>query len=97
MSGVESMTHGYGAGAVSAFSDEMLESKDEDCLLPMTSEHATADYGITREAEDGFDAHSPQKAARAQKGREIQVGDCTYQSEMGGTQEREGDGGCGRP
>ncbi|KAH6871069.1 acetyl-CoA acetyl transferase [Coprinopsis sp. MPI-PUGE-AT-0042] len=56
--GVESMTHGYGAGA-SEFSDEILENKDAgDCLLPMgiTSENVAADCGITRDTQDAFAA-----------------------------------------
>jgi acetyl-CoA acyltransferase 1 len=64
------MTHGYGAAALSEFSDEILENKDaEDCLLPMgiTSENVAADYGITREVQDAFAARSFQKAAKAQK------------------------------
>ncbi|KAH6906896.1 Thiolase, N-terminal domain-containing protein [Coprinopsis sp. MPI-PUGE-AT-0042] len=68
--GVESMTHGYGAGAMGEFSDEILENKDaEDCLLPMgiTSENVAADYGITRDTQDAFAARSFQKAAKAQK------------------------------
>ena len=64
------MTHGYGAGALGEFADEILENKDaEDCLLPMgiTSENVAADYGITRDTQDAFAARSFQKAAKAQK------------------------------
>ena len=68
--GVESMTAGFGAGAVAEYSDEVLENKDAaDCLLPMgiTSENVAADYGVTREVQDEFAAKSFQKAAAALK------------------------------
>lgn len=68
--GVESMTNGYGAGAMGEFSEEVLENKDaEDCLLPMgiTSENVAKDYGITRDVQDAFAARSFQKAAAALK------------------------------
>ncbi|KAF6744653.1 acetyl-CoA acetyl transferase [Ephemerocybe angulata] len=68
--GVESMTNGFGAGAVSQVSEEVLENKDaEDCLLPMgiTSENVAADYHISRDRQDAFAATSFQKAAKAQK------------------------------
>ncbi|TFK39653.1 acetyl-CoA acetyl transferase [Crucibulum laeve] len=68
--GVESMTHGYGAGAAPDISDEVLTNKDaEDCLLPMgiTSENVAADYGITRDIQDRFAAESFRRAAEAQK------------------------------
>ena len=68
--GVESMTHGYGAGAAPSIADEILENQDaEDCLLPMgiTSENVAKDYGITRKIQDEFAAKSFQKAAAANK------------------------------
>jgi len=68
--GVESMTNGFGAGAVAQISEELLTNKDaEDCLLPMgiTSENVAADYGLTRATQDAFAALSFQKAAAAQK------------------------------
>lgn len=68
--GVESMTHGYGAAALSEFSDEVLANKDaEDCLLPMgiTSENVAKDYKISRQQQDEFSAKSFQKAAAANK------------------------------
>ncbi|KAI0817014.1 acetyl-CoA acetyl transferase [Trametes gibbosa] len=69
--GVESMTFGYGGGAMpDGFSELVLQNKEaEDCLLPMgiTSENVAADYGITRPVQDAFAAASFQKAAAAQK------------------------------
>ncbi|EAU89891.1 acetyl-CoA acetyl transferase [Coprinopsis cinerea okayama7 len=68
--GVESMTNGYGAGAMGEYSNEVLSNPDaEDCLLPMgiTSENVAADYGITRAVQDEFAAISFQRAAKAQK------------------------------
>jgi acetyl-CoA acyltransferase 1 len=69
--GVESMTFGYGAGAMpDGYSESVLETQEaEDCLIPMgiTSENVASDYGISREAQDAFAALSFQKAAAAQK------------------------------
>ncbi|KAI0657930.1 acetyl-CoA acetyl transferase [Cubamyces menziesii] len=69
--GVESMTFGYGGGAMpDGFSEAVLSNQEaEDCLLPMgiTSENVAADFGISREAQDAFAAKSFQKAAAAQK------------------------------
>ncbi|KAJ3989302.1 acetyl-CoA acetyl transferase, partial [Lentinula detonsa] len=69
--GVESMTFGYGAGAMpDGYSELVLENQEaEDCLIPMgiTSENVAADYNISREAQDTFAALSFQKAAAAQK------------------------------
>jgi len=68
--GVESMTFGYGAGALGEFSDEILANQDaEDCLMPMgiTSENVAKDFNITRKAQDEFAAKSFQKAAAADK------------------------------
>ncbi|KAJ3827730.1 acetyl-CoA acetyl transferase [Lentinula raphanica] len=69
--GVESMTFGYGPGAMpDNYSELVLETQEaEDCLIPMgiTSENVAADYNISREAQDTFAALSFQKAAAAQK------------------------------
>ncbi|KAI0628223.1 acetyl-CoA acetyl transferase [Trametes polyzona] len=69
--GVESMTFGYGGGAMpDGFSEVVLSNKEaEDCLLPMgiTSENVASDFGISRQAQDEFAAKSFQKAAAAQK------------------------------
>ncbi|KAF9529601.1 acetyl-CoA acetyl transferase [Crepidotus variabilis] len=68
--GVESMTHGYGAGALAEFSEEVTSNKDaDDCQLPMgiTSENVAKDYNISRKVQDEFAAKSFQKAAAANK------------------------------
>lgn len=69
--GVESMTHGYGAGALTAeWSEEVLKNQEaEDCLIPMgiTSENVAEQYNISRLDQDAFAAASFQKAATAQK------------------------------
>jgi len=68
--GVESMTNGFGPGAVPEFSDEVLETQEaEDCLIPMgiTSENVAKDYKISRQIQDEFAAKSFQKAAAANK------------------------------
>ncbi|KAK2459252.1 hypothetical protein APHAL10511_008729 [Amanita phalloides] len=68
--GVESMTKGYGAGAMPQVADELLQNQEaEDCLLPMgiTSENVAKDFGITRETQDKFAVSSFQKAAAALK------------------------------
>jgi len=69
--GVESMTFGYGTGAVpEGYSELVMEDQNaEDCLIPMgiTSENVAADYNISRETQDTFAALSFQKAAAAQK------------------------------
>ncbi|GAA5856440.1 hypothetical protein JCM8547_008746 [Rhodosporidiobolus lusitaniae] len=69
--GVESMTQGYGAGAMpEKFSDAVLETPEAaDCLLPMgiTSENVAATYKISRDAQDAFAAQSFQRAVAAQK------------------------------
>ena len=64
------MSHGYGTGAVSNFSEKVLACQEaEDCLIPMgiTSENIAAEYNITRAVQDDFAAKSFQKAAAAQK------------------------------
>ena len=64
------MSHGYGTGAVSNFSEKVLACQEaEDCLIPMgiTSENVAAEYNITRAVQDDFAAKSFQKAAAAQK------------------------------
>jgi acetyl-CoA acyltransferase 1 len=69
--GVESMTFGYGPGAQpTGWSDAVLSTQEaEDCQIPMgiTSENVAHDFGISREVQDKFAAHSFQKAAAAQK------------------------------
>ena len=64
------MTNGFGAGAATDVSNEVLENKDAaDCLLPMgiTSENVAQDYKISRQVQDEFAAKSFQKAAAANK------------------------------
>ncbi|KAM5544401.1 hypothetical protein V8D89_002061 [Ganoderma adspersum] len=69
--GVESMTFGYGGGAMpEGFSEAILSNQEaEDCLIPMgiTSENVAADFNIPRQVQDEFAAKSFQKAAAAQK------------------------------
>ncbi|GJN87723.1 hypothetical protein Rhopal_000678-T1 [Rhodotorula paludigena] len=69
--GVESMTQGYGAGAMpEKMSESVMENEQAaDCLLPMgiTSENVATEYKVTREAQDAFAAASFQRAAAAQK------------------------------
>lgn len=69
--GVESMTHGYGAGVMpTKFSEKVLANQEaEDCLLPMgiTSENVAKKYNLQRSELDEFAAKSFQKAAHAQK------------------------------
>ncbi|KAI0701173.1 thiolase [Cytidiella melzeri] len=68
--GVESMSHGYGKGAMAEYSEKVLANPEaEDCLIPMgiTSENVAAEYNISRAVQDEFAAKSFQKAAAAQK------------------------------
>ncbi|QRW17404.1 acetyl-CoA C-acetyltransferase [Rhizoctonia solani] len=69
--GVESMTHGYGAGVMPAqFSEDVLANQESaDCLIPMgiTSENVAAQYKISRATQDEFAAKSFAKAAAALK------------------------------
>lgn len=69
--GVESMTFGWGGGALpDGWSEDVLKKKEaEDCLIPMgiTSENVASDFGISRAKQDEFAASSFQKAAAAQK------------------------------
>jgi len=68
--GVESMTFGYGAGALAEFSEEVVANQQaDDCQLPMgiTSENVAKDFKITRKTQDDFAAKSFQKAAAANK------------------------------
>lgn len=69
--GVESMTMGYGAGAMpSSISDVVQEcGPAADCLLPMgiTSENVAKEYKIAREKQDKLAALSHARAAAAQK------------------------------
>lgn len=68
--GVESMTFGYGAGAMPSDTSERVFSNPEsaDCLIPMgqTSENVARDFGITRTQQDAFSVVSHQRAAAAQ-------------------------------
>ncbi|KAI0793646.1 thiolase [Fomes fomentarius] len=69
--GVESMTFGFGGGAMpDGYSEAVLSNQEsEDCLIPMgiTSENVAADFKISRQVQDDFAAKSFQKAAAAQK------------------------------
>ncbi|CAG8507450.1 24444_t:CDS:2 [Cetraspora pellucida] len=69
--GVESMTYGFGAGAMPSDTSEKVFSNQQsaDCLLPMgiTSENVAKDFGITRVQQDSFAAESHKKAAAAQE------------------------------
>ena len=69
--GVESMTMGYGAGAMPSKISEEVSSFPEaaDCLIPMgiTSENVANEYGITRPVQDKFAARSFNLAEAAQK------------------------------
>ncbi|CAG8433977.1 486_t:CDS:2 [Scutellospora calospora] len=68
--GVESMTFGFGAGAMPSETSEKVFSNQQsaDCLLPMgiTSENVAKDFGVTRAMQDAFAVQSHQKAAAAQ-------------------------------
>uniref|UniRef100_A0A1D1ZDC1 acetyl-CoA C-acyltransferase n=1 Tax=Anthurium amnicola TaxID=1678845 RepID=A0A1D1ZDC1_9ARAE len=68
--GVESMTFGYGAGAMPSDTSERVFSNQEaaDCLLPMgqTSENVAREFGITRAQQDEFSLVSHQRATVAQ-------------------------------
>ncbi|KIO21034.1 hypothetical protein M407DRAFT_131995 [Tulasnella calospora MUT 4182] len=69
--GVESMTAGFGAGAMpEKFSDAVLSNQESaDCLIPMgiTSENVAEQFNISRQTQDVFAAKSFEKAAAAQK------------------------------
>lgn len=69
--GSESMSKFYGQGMFpSAFSEKVLEDEAaQNCLVPMgiTSENVAMKYGVTREQQDAFGAHSMAKAVKAQK------------------------------
>jgi len=69
--GAESMTHGYGAGAMAnKMSDLVLENQEAaDCLIPMgiTSENVAKQYNVNRQVQDKFAANSFAKAVKAQK------------------------------
>ncbi|KIY68405.1 thiolase [Cylindrobasidium torrendii FP15055 ss-10] len=69
--GVESMTFGYGPGAVpDGYSEKVTAVKEaEDCLIPMgiTSENVAADFGVTRAQQDKFAAESFRRATSASK------------------------------
>lgn len=65
--GFESMTKGYGAGAMASEQSELVMSNKEaaDCMLPMglTSENVAKTFNISRAKQDSFAASSHQKAA----------------------------------
>ena len=66
--GVESMTKGYGAGAMSETSDEILDiPQAADCLLPMgtTSENVAKEFRVARSDQDELAVKSHAKAAHA--------------------------------
>lgn len=69
--GVESMTQGYGAGAMPAKMSEQVLGMQEaaDCLIPMgiTSENVAEEFGITRAVQDEFACRSYKLAEEAQK------------------------------
>lgn len=69
--GVESMTLGYGAGAMPSQLSEKVQENDEasDCLLPMgiTSENVAKEFGVDRKKQDAFAAESFARAVKAQK------------------------------
>jgi acetyl-CoA acyltransferase 1 len=68
--GVESMTKGYGAGAMGEVGEEVMELEvAADCLLPMgiTSENVAKQYHVTRKEQDALAVASHARAAAAQK------------------------------
>ncbi|KAH9811038.1 Thiolase, N-terminal domain-containing protein [Melampsora americana] len=69
--GVESMTMGYGAGAMPEKMSDKVTAVPEaaDCLLPMgiTSENVATEFGISRKEQDEFAAKSFAKALAAQR------------------------------
>ncbi|CAD6579196.1 MAG: 3-ketoacyl-CoA thiolase with broad chain length specificity [Cyphobasidiales sp. Tagirdzhanova-0007] len=69
--GVESMTMGYGAGAMPERMSEDISTFPlaADCLIPMgiTSENVAKEFGITRAVQDKFAARSFNLAEAAQK------------------------------
>ncbi|KAI9149786.1 3-ketoacyl-CoA thiolase with broad chain length specificity [Blastocladiella emersonii ATCC 22665] len=69
--GVESMTLGYGPGAMPSSTSDKVTSLDAaaDCLLPMgiTSENVAKQYNVPRAKQDALAAASHIKAAKAQK------------------------------
>ncbi|ORY77313.1 thiolase [Protomyces lactucae-debilis] len=68
--GAESMTQGYGAGAMGSLSDA-CEAVPEaaDCTMPMglTSENVAKEFNVSREDQDRFAAESYRRAEAAQK------------------------------
>ncbi|KAF2400962.1 3-ketoacyl-CoA thiolase peroxisomal A precursor [Trichodelitschia bisporula] len=67
--GVESMSQGYGPGAVSELSDLVKAHKEAaNCRVPMgvLSEKMAEDRNVSRPAQDAFAAKSYQKAVKAQ-------------------------------
>jgi len=69
--GVESMTKGYGMGAMpSSISSKMDSSQDAaDCMIPMgiTSENVAKEYGVSRLKQDQLAEISHKRAAAAQQ------------------------------
>lgn len=70
--GVESMTMGYGAGAMPpSMSDDIQAFQPAaDCLLPMgiTSENVAKEFGVSRAKQDQLAAESHARAKAAQEG-----------------------------
>ncbi|KAG2231657.1 Thiolase, N-terminal domain-containing protein [Thamnidium elegans] len=67
--GVESMSADYFSRVVPLSQKLAANPIVAECKIPMgiTSENVAAEYGITRQEQDAFSAHSHQKAAAAQK------------------------------
>lgn len=71
--GMESMTRNYGSRAIpTVLWPELRDSENKharDCIMPMgmTSENVAKRYGIDRDDQDTFAAHSHLKASKAQK------------------------------
>ncbi|KAK0488441.1 Thiolase, N-terminal domain-containing protein [Armillaria novae-zelandiae] len=66
--GMESMTFGYGPGALTEYSEVVLSNAEAaDCTIPMgvTSENVARDFGVTRKRQDAFAAESFRRAAEA--------------------------------
>jgi acetyl-CoA acyltransferase 1 len=68
--GAESMTQGYGAGAMGSLSDACdAVPEAADCTMPMgiTSENVAKEFNVSREDQDRFAAESYRRAEAAQK------------------------------
>jgi len=73
--GIESMSAYDMMSAVGEINPKCFENNEaKNCLMTMgeTSENVAAKYGITREEQDKFAAHSQSKAAAAQKSGKFQ-------------------------